>query len=478
MFEPLGITVEDVAGYDALTAEQKTAFAVTGKLPIGAMQALLLEKQLGNVSKLECAGKMAIDQLPNAVPLFSAAMGLDVGALYQEVDTVLRTKAPDAELTQTKDCTTSAPSCGQAPVICSFFAGAGFLDLGFETAGFEIAYVNEFHSPFIAAYKYSRTKMGLPQPTHGYFEGDIELCANGEQADRLSKIVNAANAENRLIGFIGGPPCPDFSVGGKNKGQHGSNGRLSMTYIKLITTQKPDFFVFENVKGLYRTAKHREFFDGLKKELAAAGYVCTERLVNALDYGVPQDRERIILFGIRNADLKKRIGKFDWLKHQTHVEPKRSDWPQTRDQDGSNADSTSGLRELTVQHWFDKNDVDAHPNAPHQFKPRAGLAKFQTLAEGDDSKKSYKRLHRSRYSPTAAYGNNEVHIHPWLPRRISVAEALAVQSMPKNFALPPDMTLTNMFKTIGNGVPYLAAQGIALTIQDFLRSSNNEANGQ
>ena len=164
MFEPLGITVEDVAGYDALTAEQKTAFAVTGKLPIGAMQALLLEKQLGNVSKLECAGKMAIDQLPNAVPLFSAAMGLDVGALYQEVDTVLRTKAPDAELTQTKDCTTSAPSCGQAPVICSFFAGAGFLDLGFETAGFEIAYVNEFHSPFIAAYKYSRAKMGLPQP--------------------------------------------------------------------------------------------------------------------------------------------------------------------------------------------------------------------------------------------------------------------------------------------------------------------------
>jgi DNA (cytosine-5)-methyltransferase 1 len=456
LFEELGLTVEDVTGYDALTAEQKTAFIETGKLPIGAMQALIVEKQLGNICKLERTGEMASDQLPNALPLFSGAI----------------------RLTQKDDLTTSAPSSAQAPVICSFFAGAGFLDLGFETAGFEIAYVNEFHSPFIAAYKFSRKKMGLPEPTNGYFEGDIEACADGEQADRLSKIVNAANAENRLIGFIGGPPCPDFSVGGKNKGQHGSNGRLSMTYIKLITTQKPDFFVFENVKGLYRTAKHREFFDGLKKELAAAGYACTEKLVNALDYGVPQDRERIILFGIRNADLKKHIDKFDWLKHQTHVEPKLSDWPQTCDQSGSRIDNKLGIRELTVQHWFEKNDVNAHPNAAHQFKPRAGLEKFQTLAEGDDSKKSYKRLHRWRYSPTAAYGNNEVHIHPWLPRRISVAEALAVQSMPKNFALPPDMTLTNMFKTIGNGVPYLAAKGIALTIQDFLRSSNNEANGK
>jgi len=69
-----------------------------------------------------------------------------------------------------------------------------------------------------------------------------------------------------------------------------------------------------------------------------------------------------------------------------------------------------------------------------------------TVAEGDDSKKSYKRLHRWRYSPTAAYGNNEVHIHPYLPRRISVAEALAIQSLPKEFELPTNMTLSNMFK--------------------------------
>ena len=126
------------------------------------------------------------------------------------------------------------------------------------------------------------------------------------------------------------------------------------------------------------------------------------------------------------------------------------------------------LSKLTIQHWFEKNDVENHPNASHHFVPRAGLAKMKIIGEGDDRKKSYKRLHRWRYSPTAAYGNNEVHLHPYKNRRLSAAEALAIQSMPKEFYLPENMSLSNMFKTIGNGVPYLASLGIANTVSDFL----------
>ena len=125
-------------------------------------------------------------------------------------------------------------------------------------------------------------------------------------------------------------------------------------------------------------------------------------------------------------------------------------------------------KNLTVQHWFDTNRVEEHPNAGDCFKPKAALPKFRTIDEGDDSKKCFKRLHRWRYSPTAAYGNNEVHLHPYRARRISVAEALSIQSLPKEFILPPDMTLTDKFKTIGNGVPFLAAQGIARSVRDFL----------
>ena len=94
---------------------------------------------------------------------------------------------------------------------------------------------------------------------------------------------------------------------------------------------------------------------------------------------------------------------------------------------------------------------------------------MKAIPEGDDSKKSYKRLHRWRYSPTVAYGNNEVHLHPYKARRLSVAEALALQSLPKDFCLPPEMSLTAKFKTTGNGVPFLLANGIAKTIYQFLK---------
>jgi DNA (cytosine-5)-methyltransferase 1 len=359
------------------------------------------------------------------------------------------------------------------PMIFSFFSGAGFLDLGFENAGFQIGYVNEIHAPFLDAYKHSRRRLRVSDPLFGYHSGDIEDCLTGSESDELTIYVQTAK-ESRLVGFIGGPPCPDFSIAGKNRGQYGENGKLSRTYIDLICKQRPDFFIFENVKGLYRTARHREFFEGLKQKLKAAGYECTERLINAIEYGAPQDRERIILFGVQQNSLQLNPRDFNWTAHAPY--PDRTafsfSWPQSQPIALVRKQPTSVPAELTINHWFERNEVVHHPNASHQFVPRAGLERFKTVDEGDDSKKSYKRLHRWRYSPTAAYGNNEVHIHPWLPRRISVAEALAIQSLPKEFELPPNMTLSNMFKTIGNGVPYLAAHGLARSVHDFLQGGS------
>ena len=145
-------------------------------------------------------------------------------------------------------------------------------------------------------------------------------------------------------------------------------------------------------------------------------------------------------------------------------------WPQTDTfvEDGERECPVGIPRELTVQYWFDKNDVTHHPNACDCFVPRQGLKKMLVVEEGDVSKKSHKRLHRWRYSPTVAYGNNEVHLHPYHARRLTVAEALALQSLPKEFSLPPEMSLTDKFKTTGNGVPFLMAKGIATTIKEYL----------
>jgi DNA (cytosine-5)-methyltransferase 1 len=370
--------------------------------------------------------------------------------------------------------------------IFSFFAGAGFLDLGFETTeGFETVFVNEYYKPFMEVYKASRKELKIKQPIFGYSTDDVCAFLEIEKAKTLRENVQESKKKFDVVGFIGGPPCPDFSVGGKNKGITGENGKLSGTYIELIIRNQPDFFLFENVKGLYRTKKHRAFFEEAKLKLISNGYCLTERLINAIEYGAPQDRERIILIGFKKNILTDYgielynstiLTCFNW-NVKTIYEAKEvfsKKWPKQEPfLNNQERPIPKGIdKKLTVQYWFDKNDVSNHPNAQHYFQPRAGLSKFLSIQEGDDLKKSYKRLHRWRYSPTAAYGNNEVHLHPYMPRRISAAEALAIQSLPKNFIIPEHISLSNMFKTIGNGVPYLAAKGLAETIHVFIQNLN------
>lgn len=371
--------------------------------------------------------------------------------------------------------------------IFSFFAGAGFLDLGFELQGnYDIVFVNEFDREFNRVYRYARHNMGLPEPRYGHHVEDITEYVDGEHDERLQALINMVDESKRadLTGFIGGPPCPDFSVAGKNRGRDGENGRLSGTYAELICRALPDFFVFENVKGLYRTARHRQFFEELKQLFREHGYSLTEQLVNALEFGAPQDRDRIILIGFCQEAIDRlhlpaengSLVNFPWEAHKIYNlnDVKQLPWPdKTPYHENAPLPMPEGIiEELTVQHWWIENDVMHHPNGNMFFQPRAGIVRFRTKDEGDVEKKCYKRLHRWRYSPTAAYGNNEVHIHPYLPRRISVAEALAIQSLPANFILPLDISLTNAFKTVGNGVPFVLANGIANSINDYINHIN------
>ena len=358
--------------------------------------------------------------------------------------------------------------------IFSFFSGSGFLDLGFELSGYTIDFVNEYYPPFLKAYKYARSKMGIAEPTFGYSSDVNDFL--GEKGKELKGYIEEEHKNNALVGFIGGPPCPDFSVAGKQKGREGNNGKLSQSYVTLICKQKPDFFLFENVKGLWQTAKHRAYYEELKEELSKTYYL-TDRLCNALEFGAPQDRDRILLFGIKKTVANKlhlKIDSFNWDAYRVNnlIDVKSLDWPEA---DIFEKDSIttcpSGLPEnLTAEYWFRRNDVSNHLNNIDDFRPKTGLVRMQTVNEGDVSKKSYKRIHRWRYSPTVCYGNNEVHLHPYKERRLSVAEALALQSLPKEFCLPPDMTLTDKFKTVGNGVPFLLARGIAMTIQEFFNT--------
>ena len=366
--------------------------------------------------------------------------------------------------------------------IFTFFTGAGFLDLGFEDAGFQSVFANEICDDFSDVYTYSRKIMGREMPRFGLQRKSIDdFLLNETDKQYLRNAIADVRKDANFVGFIGGPPCPDFSVAGKNAGSKGEHGRLSTSYANIIIENNPDFFVFENVKGLWRTARHRAFFDSLVRRFRRAGYCTTTRLINAVEYGAPQERERIILIGIKKTCLlctrekSSDVPDFPWEKFVVYPMERIQaiKWPTTNDfkVDSIIPQPANIIPELTVQYWFDKNDVLHHPNARDYFVPRAGLKKMLIYAEGDDSKKCYKRLNRWRFSPTVAYGNNEVHLHPYKARRISVAEALSLQSLPPSFSIQPEISLSAKFKTIGNGVPYLAALGVAKTLMSYLANN-------
>jgi DNA (cytosine-5)-methyltransferase 1 len=358
-------------------------------------------------------------------------------------------------------------------IVLSFFSGLGLLDLGFENAclgnnKFNISFVNEHNSHFLEAYKYAR-KNNNHKPQYGFSDSDIRDFLNNEKWNECFPDFNDVK-EKKIVGFIGGPPCPDFSVAGKNAGGLGINGSLTTSYVKLIERRKPTFFVLENVKGLYKTKKHRQYYEKIKRRLYRAGYTLFDSIENAIEYGTPQYRERLILVGFSRNYFGKRL-HFDFGNHKLYNlgEILDCDWPLTSEfhVNGNLNMPEDIIEELTVQHWFDLNDVLNHPNCADCFQAKA-IKKFNTISEGDVTGKSFKRIHRWRYAPTAAYGNNEVHLHPYKLRRISVAEALAVQSLPANFVVKPELSLTDKFKMVGNGVPYLLSLGIANDILDWI----------
>lgn len=365
----------------------------------------------------------------------------------------------------------------------SFFTGGGFLDIGFEEAGFDIVWTNEVNPVFADFYESAMTSWRHSK--------DANL-PNAKVSSRLTiekltakDVIRDAFGSVRppMFGVVGGPPCTDFCVGGKNKGANGKNGRLLKVFTELIRELKPDFFVIENVPGLIRTRKHKAFLEriirGLKKP---CHYHVTLKVVSALELGVPQNRERLFIIGFSDPLFRLRLKErtilkptewFDWPK-AAYPNVNRLPWPTRSPFQGSPELPIGVPSELTVNHLFTGLDGLPDPetieNGKDFFVPYS--SKFALIEEGDDSGKSFKRLHRHRYSPTVWYGNNEVHLHPWKPRRLSVREALRIQTVPDSYVLPEKYPLTAKFKLTANGVPCKLAKAIADSVKQFLQTDS------
>lgn len=358
--------------------------------------------------------------------------------------------------------------------VLSFFTGGGFLDIGFEQAGFEVIWSNESNPVCAELYAHGMTawKRGKDKKAK---EHNISTTKKIESLTS-PEILKSAFPKKRpkFFGIIGGPPCPDFSSGGKNEGCNGMNGRLSKTYINRICKINPSFFVFENVSGLYRTRKHREFLAKLESKLEKQGYCLDLKVLNALELGVPQDRERLIMIGIKKDIVKKCLNKkvaetergwFNWPEPKFKDAKTKYDWPEIV-MNGTAPTKPEGIpEELTVHYWINNLNENIS-NTKDTFVAKS--EKFQTIKEGDTKRKSFKKLHRYRFSPTVCYGHNEVHLHPWEKRRLSVREAMRIQGVPDSYSLPEEASLTSKFTIVSNGVPVPLANAVAKSLKNFL----------
>ena len=365
--------------------------------------------------------------------------------------------------------------------VLSFFTGGGFLDMGFEKAGFNPVWTNESNLVFSSLYAHGITSW-RKSVSNKALKATIINEKSIEKVFAPEIIKQAfAGKQPKLFGIIGGPPCPDFSNAGKHGGGKGINGRLSRTFINRIVKIKPSFFIFENVAGLYRTKMHREFLSKLEKKLERHGYCLDLKVLNALEMGIPQFRERLFVVGIkkelaykcvnRNLTVEER-GWFPWpVKRKYKDAATKFNWPGIENGHKKPVLPDNVPLELTVYSVFGgKKDPSKIQNGMDVFNSYS--EKFYMIKEGDTKRKSFKKLHRFRYSPTACYGNNEVHLHPWEKRRLSVREAMRVQGIPDSYVLPEEASLSSKFALVSNGVPVPLAYEVAKKLREFLQKGS------
>lgn len=161
--------------------------------------------------------------------------------------------------------------------IVSLFSGAGGLDLGFEKAGFDVVWANEYDKDIWETYRKNFPNTFL---------------------DTRSIVKIGTEEIPECDGIIGGPPCQSWSEAGALKGIKDKRGQLFFDFIRILRAKKPKFFLAENVSGML-ASRHFDALSNIKAFLAESDYNLYFKLINTKEYGVPQDRKRVFFVGIR-----------------------------------------------------------------------------------------------------------------------------------------------------------------------------------
>jgi DNA (cytosine-5)-methyltransferase 1 len=313
--------------------------------------------------------------------------------------------------------------------VISLFSGAGGLDLGL-VGGFEYLGVNYSENPFeIILANDINEKAVITQ--NNYFSKKA-VCK--DVIELLEDDLPKADL------LVGGFPCQDFSLAGKQQGLESDRGNLYKAMITALEKVKPKIFIAENVKGLL-IWKDGLAIKTIVKDFEKCGYTVDYELLNAADFGVPQIRERVIIVGIRN-DIDK---KFKWPL-QTHFEnpsDNQNPWVTIK----------NALEDLEDEEKHNKLPNSAYSKA----KKNKGQGNKVTLAD--------------KPSPTMrAEHHGNIEFHYKLERRLSAREAARIQSFPDNFEF--FNSTTDAYRQIGNAVPPVLAWHLAQSIGEVLNDNS------
>lgn len=312
------------------------------------------------------------------------------------------------------------------------------MDLGFKQEGFEIAMAIDFEEAAIKTHQrnFKKTKS---------LTADLTQIGPAGVLDLLKQEITIGSH----LGIIGGPPCQGFSRSNPNSLADDPRNLLPSLYVEIIEklqlSYQVDFVVFENVIGM-KDPKHSEKYNALISGLGRLKFIVDERELCALDYGVPQNRKRIIISAINEVanqspiDLIPEIGK-------TTVRQAIADLPEP----------TYYRRDL------DPSEFPVHPNH-WTMQPKS--AKFQQPKFETNKTRSFRQLQWDKASPTIAFGNREIHVHPNGKRRLSIFEAMLLQGFPQNFII--EGNLSQQVRQISNAVPPPLARSIAKAVKKSL----------
>jgi DNA (cytosine-5)-methyltransferase 1 len=322
------------------------------------------------------------------------------------------------------------------PKIVSLFSGAGGLDLGFQKAGFPLTFAVDLSAAAIQTHRrnFKRTTS---------LAADLEELGPAGVLRKLEGLLTPGDS----IGVIGGPPCQGFSRANTGSTPNDPRNRLPLLYLQVVKALQGkysvEFVLFENVLGI-RDAKHSVTFSGILSRFKEIGLTPDVNNYSALDYGVAQTRNRVIISGFRDDRVAHNFKPKKVAATSLTVRAAIGSLPEP-------AYFARGLDKATIPH---------HEN---HWTMRPVSKRFSQQGGTDRAGRSFRRLEWDKPSPTVAYGHREIHVHPDGHRRLSIYEAMLLQGFPSDFVL--EGTLSSQVEQVSNAVPPPLAESLATAIK-------------